>query len=143
FDSAADAIVMVDEEEDVILDANRTAGVWTGRDPRALIGSRYDALFARGSTPGDAASATKLRDCDGRQRPVETQSSITAWGERMVRQAIIRDISERVESERQQRIAAEALAGIAEGVIITDSELRVVSANVAAVRLTGYFLPHL
>lgn len=141
FDSAADAIVMVDEDKGVILDANRTAGAWTGRDPQALIGSRYAELFAHDATP--ASPTAKLLDCDGRRRPIETQSSLAAWGDRMVRQAIMRDISERVENERQRRIAAEALAGIAEGVIIADAEHRVVSANTAAVRLTGFLLPRL
>ncbi|HET7267482.1 MAG TPA: EAL domain-containing protein [Oleiagrimonas sp.] len=143
FDSAADAIVMVDEDNGVILDANSTVGAWTGRDARALVGCPYAELFAHDTAHAGNSIIAKLRDCDGRTRPVETQSSIAAWGEKMVRQTIIRDISERMESERKQRISAEALAGIAEGVIIADADQRVVSANAAAERLTGFPAPQL
>src|SRR6185312_14308223 len=86
FDSASDAIVMVDETSGRILDANRAASEWTGR--RA--------------------------------------------GE------FIRDISERVAMERERRIAAEALASIAEGVIIADPQRRVISVNDAHEQLTGF-----
>lgn len=143
FDSAADAIVMVDEDNGIILDANRTVGAWTGCDPKALVDTPYAELFAPDMERDGSSPTLMLRDCDGHTRPIETQSSIAAWGNQMVRQTIIRDISERLESERQQRIAAEALAGIAEGVIIADAELRVVSANAAAVQLTGFLLPQL
>ncbi len=138
FDSAPDAIMMVDEGSGRILDANRTARAWTGRDSRELLGASYEDLFAQGATRGEASGSGELHGDDGRTRPVETQSSITAWGEQVVRQAIIRDISERVESERERRVAAEALASIAEGVIIADSQRRVVSANAAATQLTGF-----
>ncbi|MGH8601171.1 MAG: diguanylate cyclase domain-containing protein, partial [Burkholderiales bacterium] len=79
-----------------------------------------------------------LRCENGKLRPVEMQSSMTVWGDQVVRQAIIRDISERVESERVRRTAAEALASIAEGVIIADADRRVVSINAAATQITGF-----
>jgi diguanylate cyclase (GGDEF)-like protein/PAS domain S-box-containing protein len=55
-----------------------------------------------------------------------------------VRQSIIRDISARVERDRSQRIAAEALANIADGVIIADAKRHIISLNPAASRLTGF-----
>lgn len=45
FDSAADAIVMVDENSGRILDANRTASNWLGREPRDLFGAAYAELL--------------------------------------------------------------------------------------------------
>jgi len=142
FDSAADAIVMVDESSGRILDANRTTFAWTGRNPAELIGDRFVHMFMQSVArqPGRAAS-NLLLGADGSTRPVETQSSLVTWGHQPVRQAIIRDISERVAMEQERRIAAEALASIAEGVIIADAERRIVSTNAAHEEITG-FHPH-
>jgi len=138
FDSAPDAIVMVDNESGRLLDANRTATQWTGREAPALQGIPYEDLFTRELAHKGASGSAELRGEAGKTRPVEMQTSMAAWDRRVVRQTIIRDISERVESERDRRVAAEALASIGEGVIITDAERRVVSANAAAARLTGF-----
>ncbi|HUA79982.1 MAG TPA: EAL domain-containing protein, partial [Dyella sp.] len=54
-----------------------------------------------------------------------------------------RDISDRVTMEQERRIAAEALASVAEGVIIADAERRVTTVNAAHTRITGYTLPYL
>jgi diguanylate cyclase (GGDEF)-like protein/PAS domain S-box-containing protein len=140
FDSAADAIVMVDETSGRILDVNRTASVWTGRDANELIGDRFVHLFMQslaGQSTGRAAT-NALLGVDGSKRPVETQSSIATWGNLPVRQAIIRDISERVAMEQERRVAAEALASIAEGVIIADAGRRVISTNAAHTEITGF-----
>ncbi len=133
FDSAADAIVMVDESSGRIVGANHAAGAWTGYKPEELNGVPYASLFEPHDGRGGA-----LRRTDGTTRPVETQDSAAMWGSRVVRQSIIRDISERVERDRSQRIAAEALANIADGVIIADAERHILSLNAAASRLTGF-----
>ena len=140
FDSAADAIVMVDETNGRILDVNRTAARWTGRPANDLIGDRFVHLFAQslsGQRAGHAAT-NALIGTDGSNRPVETQTSLAQWADRPVRQAIIRDISDRVTMERERRIASEALASIAEGVIIADARRRVISTNAAHAEITGF-----
>lgn len=140
FDSAADAILMVDDTSGRILDANRTALNWTGRPASDLIGDRFVHLFTQplaGHSDGKA-SANVLLDAEGGTRPVEMQCSTAIWGALPVRQAIIRDTSERVAMERERRVAAEALASIAEGVIIADAEHRVISTNAAQTELTGF-----
>ncbi len=140
FDSAADAIVMVDETSGRILDVNRTASAWTGRSPGALVGDRFVHLFVQsmaGQQAGRAVTNTLL-GANGQTRPVETRTSLANWGNQSVRQAIIRDISERVAMERERQIAAEALANIAEGVIIADAGRRVISTNAAHTELTGF-----
>lgn len=140
FDSAGDAIVMVDEASGRILDVNRTAVAWTGRSVKDLIGDRFVHLFMQsmaGQQPGRAAT-NGLLGVDGSSRPVETQSSVVHWGNLLVRQAIIRDISERVAMEQERRVAAEALASIAEGVIIADARRRIISTNAAHGELTGF-----
>ncbi|MDQ6646292.1 MAG: EAL domain-containing protein [Pseudomonadota bacterium] len=140
FDSAADAIVMVDETSGRILDVNRTAAEWTGRDPDNLVGDRFVHLFGQslGGEKAGRAATNALLGAGGVRRPVETQSSLATWGQMPVRQAIIRDISERIAMEQERRVAAEALASIAEGVIIADADRRVISANTAHTELTGF-----
>jgi diguanylate cyclase (GGDEF)-like protein/PAS domain S-box-containing protein len=140
FDSAADAIVMVDENSGRILDVNRLASAWTGRDADDLIGDRFVHLFKQslsGHREGRAASNFLLGK-GGSARPVETQTSVARWGDLPVRQAIIRDVSERVAMEQERRVAAEALASIAEGVIIADADRRVISTNAAHTEITGF-----
>lgn len=144
FDSAADAIVMVDEAHGRILGANRTAGAWTGRDAKDLIGLSFHDLFVEGSMRSAGSSTVgMLRAVNGLIRTVETHSSLTTWGAQPVRQAIIRDVSDRVAMEQERRIAAEALASVAEGVIIADADRRVTTVNAAHTRITGYTLPYL
>ena len=140
FDSAADAIVMVDEVSGRILDVNRTTATWTGRSRKELIGDRFVHLFMQalaGQQTGRAATNALLA-ADGSIRPVETQTSVARWGDVPVCQAIIRDISERVAMEQERRVGAEALASIAEGVIIADARRRVISTNAALTELTGF-----
>jgi diguanylate cyclase (GGDEF)-like protein/PAS domain S-box-containing protein len=140
FDSAADAIVMIDEGSGRILDVNRTAAAWTGRSAKELIGDRYVHLFLQplaGQQAGRAATNALLA-ADGSTRPVETQTSVARWGQVPVCQAIIRDISERVAMEQERRVAAEALASIAEGVVIADAQQRITSTNAAHTELTGF-----
>lgn len=140
FDSAADAIVMVDETSGRILDVNRMAAAWTGRGADELIGDRFVHLFKQSIVSQSAGRATcnVLLGDAGATRPVETQTSLAHWGNVPVRQAIIRDISERVAIEQERRVAAEALASIAEGVIIADADRRVISTNAAHTDITGF-----
>ncbi|MFK2876619.1 EAL domain-containing protein [Rhodanobacter hydrolyticus] len=142
FDSANDAIMMIDESGGRILEANNTARAWISSARVPLAGRRFDDLFANGlqSKPKGGATGTLLDDNTGGLRQVEIESNLVDWDGRQVRQAIIRDISERMAIERERRVAAEALAGIAEGVIITDAERRVVSVNAAHAEITGFGL---
>ncbi|WP_132144645.1 putative bifunctional diguanylate cyclase/phosphodiesterase [Luteibacter rhizovicinus] len=134
FDSAADAIFIADEATGRILDVNQRAASWIGCTRAELLGIDLGSLFAEGSPQSGVGS---LRMPEGGTLPVETQSSLVVWGDRRVCQAIVRDISERVAIEQERRIAAEALASIAEGVIIADADRRVTTANEAHTRLTG------
>ena len=144
FDSAADAIVMVDEARGRILGVNRTASVWTGQDPLELVGKNFLDLFVEGSTRAAGSSTIGLlRAVNGLVRTVETHSSLTTWGTQPVRQAIMRDISDRVTMEQERRIASEAMASVAEGLIIADAERRVTAVNAAHTRITGYTLQYL
>jgi diguanylate cyclase (GGDEF)-like protein/PAS domain S-box-containing protein len=139
FDSAADAIVIVDDDNGRMLHANRKATEWTGRSEAELAGKRFASLFAGGTAPSsDSDGQGLLRNAQGGSRPVEMQTSVADWGDLAVRQAIIRDVSERVANEQERRVAAEALGSIADGVIIADADRRVLSVNAAHIDITGF-----
>lgn len=144
FDSAADAIVMMGESHGKILGANRTTCEWTGRNAQELVGMNFLDLFVEGSLRSAGTSTIGLlHSADGVMRTVETHSSLTTWGTQPVRQAMMRDISDRIAMEQERRIAAEALASVAEGVIIADADRRVTTVNAAHTRITGYTLQYL
>ena len=140
FDNAADAIVMIDDASGIVLDANHTAASWVQRNQQHLVGSHFANLFSDGTdrSTGLSDTAGALRASDGSSRLVEMQSSFVTWGDKRVRQAIIRDVSERVASEQERRIAAEALGAIAEGVVIADAGRKVITANDASFAITGF-----
>jgi diguanylate cyclase (GGDEF)-like protein/PAS domain S-box-containing protein len=52
--------------------------------------------------------------------------------------AVVRDITQRRERERQLRLAAQILESTAEGVMLTDADLRIRSVNRAFTEITGY-----
>ncbi|HEX7386446.1 MAG TPA: EAL domain-containing protein, partial [Castellaniella sp.] len=144
FESAPDAMLILEDVNDHILAANGTAKAWWGDDPQLLVGKTYrqwsEQCVLQEVAPGDCL----LLPRESRIRPVETQTSRVKWGrEVIVRQALVRDVSDRVEHERTNRIAAEALASIKEGVLLIDANQRVISANAAACSITGFNSPDL
>lgn len=86
---------------------------------------------------GNALEVLGLRR-NGDVFPIEV--SVGAWkNEGQLRfTVVIRDITERKNLEQEQRLAATVFASTAEGLIITDSEHRIVAVNPAFVRITGY-----
>ncbi|HET8898215.1 MAG TPA: EAL domain-containing protein [Rhodanobacteraceae bacterium] len=138
FDSSADALVVVEQGTERILAVNRRAEEWSGRRGAELRLLRYERLFTGARPPTEQGASARLRSAHGSPRPVEMHSTEADWGEIPVRQVALRDVSERVASEQAQRVAAEALANIADGVIIADADRRVTAVNAAHVDISGY-----
>ncbi|HEX7324122.1 MAG TPA: EAL domain-containing protein [Rhodanobacteraceae bacterium] len=143
FDNAPDAVVMVEGEAGRILAANGTAAEWAGCTPTGLRGETYADLFARGGLREATAARVASTPAGEPWRWVETQARTVLWNGMLVRQAVIRDVSARLESERERRMQAAALANIGEGVLIADAQRRIVSVNAAAVQITGSAAEHL
>ncbi len=137
FDSAADAIIMTDDSG-LILGANQTAQQWTGLPLLVLDGVAMSRLFVPIVHRSDGAIVGQLLGANGISRIVEMRESSARWGAQRVVQSILRDITERVTLEKQQRIASEALAGIAEGVIFSDAKRYVTRVNTAHIHMTGF-----
>lgn len=138
FESAPDAILILEDASGRILAANRIAEAWWGEDPQRLAGMTYkqwsEHCALQEISPGDHILLAQ----DSRIRPVEMKTTNVKWGKETVCQVLVRDISERVERERTDRIAAAALASIKEGVSLVDASRCVVSVNAAACSITGF-----
>ena len=133
-------------DKGVILDCNKSLEDMTGYSRDELIG--VNALFIvtpewreqvmqniRNSydQPYDVEGLRK----DGSTYPMTVRGKNIPYKGRTVRVTEFRDITEQRLAEQQQRIAAIAFES-QEGMFITDAQHRIVRANQAFVRITGY-----
>ena len=142
-EGARDAIVVIDAGSGRILEVNHAAERMLGDDRQTLYGCAFGSLFPEGlDIGGELDTAPRkdmaLRTRDGQTVHVAVSLSRHSLGERPVQLAIMRDMSERLREEADRKVAAEALANIAEGVLIADASRRIISANSAAEAMTGY-----
>ena len=142
--SASDGLIVVDRVSGLVLAINECAERMIGTSAAGLIGAAYDSLFNGSSVnlqPGfdqTGAQLSSLRTGGGEAIDVEVKCSATPWNGRAAQLAIVRDVSMRLKTERQLRIATNALANMTEAVVITDERFRVVSVNSAFTKITGY-----
>ncbi|MHC1479763.1 putative bifunctional diguanylate cyclase/phosphodiesterase [Frateuria aurantia] len=138
FDNAHTGIVVVDPDSLSILDANRTVRMWTGRHPHWMTSHFLDDIFEDGHVDLGSLQPQRLKYSNPPGRMVELQRSSAQWRGRAVWQVVLRDITERLLMDEERRVAAEALAGIVEGVLIARPDRRIIFANPASTRITGY-----
>ena len=144
-EGAHDAIAVIDAGSGRILEINQAAERMVGESRNEICGSPFAGLFPDGLPPNvysDSAVGTRkdvaLRTGSGQVRHVAVSLSQHSLGERPVQLAIMRDMSERRRMEDDRRVAAEALANIAEGVLIADASRHIISGNAAAEALSGF-----
>ncbi len=144
-EGAHDAIAVIDAGSGRILEINQAAERMVGESRNEICGSPFVSLFPDGLPPNtysDSALGMRkdvaLRAGSGQVRHVAVSLSQHSLGERPVQLAIMRDMSERRRMEDDRRVAAEALANIAEGVLIADASRRIISGNAAAEALSGF-----
>ncbi len=122
-ESAGDAIVAMDAETGIILDANQMAEKILGRSRLELIGldqteiypperlEQYTKIFNKHIEAGDVLQTElELRHLNGTIVPVEVRATIVNVQGKKIVQGIFRDISERQQSEKalkQAKVAAE------------------------------------
>ncbi len=81
---------------------------------------------------------TEIRSKEGRSIPVEVNASIIEYRGEPADMAIVRDITERKQMEKELRRLSAAVEQSTEGYVITDMEGTVIYANSAVERLYGY-----
>ncbi len=151
FESAQDAIIVIDGDRRVIVEANVAAELLLRRPREKLLGLPSAEIFppdrrqrhvaelqrhidAGGGTPEEMRAHT----ADGHDIPVEVSTSVIEVGGRKQLQAIFRDISARRLAEERLRLAQRVFDVGDEVVVITDAERNIVAVNPAFTRVSGY-----
>ena len=115
-DTANDAILVIDAETGIVLEANARSSAFLGRPTREIVGTRAESIILesdheayRGmlkTTLEGAAVAGKemrLNHSDGSALAVEVNASLTEFEGRKIVQGIFRDIRERKRLEEEVR----------------------------------------
>jgi PAS domain S-box-containing protein len=154
-DAAPDGIVMADERGSILFVNRRTEELFgCGRDE--LLGRSVEELLPEPLRPVHRAHRTRYRAeprlrsmgaglvlfarrADGTEFPVEIGLSPMKSPEGLRVVAVVRDVTERVIAEREQRDVREALDMTRDALLILDAEtLRFTYANDGASRQVGY-----
>ncbi len=105
-------------------------------DFKETVKRRITALRDR-QTPAPSLAEKYLR-LDGSAVDVEVVAAPFQIGDKPAAQVLVRDISERKQSEEKLHLQTSALEAAANGVAITDRDGHIVWTNPAFTRLTGY-----
>ncbi|MFD1626752.1 EAL domain-containing protein [Azospirillum griseum] len=105
-----------------------------------LVMGQADLLkrFAEGPDDTAAHYETVYRTPDGRTLELEVTASRIAYDGDTYYSAIARDITERKRAEWELRLSAKVFDNAAEGMFVTNERNRIVAANDAFTRITGY-----
>jgi len=145
-DQANDAIVVIDAETGLIVDANRKAGELVGMPREKLLGmhqldlypaaehDRCQGFFAEAIRKGKLlVESGCISHRDGRTLPVEISLSVIEVGGRRVLMTILRDFSEHLEAERRLHLEKERarqyldVAGVMLVVLGTDGRVSLIN----------------
>lgn len=152
--SAPDALVIINRSGDIVR-ANFMAQELFGYSNEELTQLNLSALiphrfrsqhekyishaFGNGKAQPMAARAELLAlNKQGEEFPVEIGLSYTSQDGELQSIAAIRDIRKRKQAETRLRLMSKVLEETSEGIMITDSAVRIVDMNEAFCELTGY-----
>ncbi len=151
FESAQDAIIVIDGEAGLIVEANVAAETLLRRPREKLLRlpsveifppdrrASHEAELRRHITVGGGApEEMRIRNADGEDIPVEVSTSVIESGGKKQLQAIFRDISARRRAEERLRLAQRVFDVGEEVILITDENRLLVAVNPAFTRITGY-----
>ncbi len=106
---------------------------------RAHHAALRDSFFAAPSVrPLGKARDLVAATASGREFPIEISLSYTRRNGELLAIAALRNITERREAERRQRLAQQVFDITAEAILVTDSEERIIDMNEAFCSMTGY-----
>ncbi|MGQ4647783.1 PAS domain S-box protein [Lyngbya aestuarii] len=156
FESANDAIFIIDAESLRILNGNWNAARRLGYTPTELLNLSVQDIDAPSVVQKNAEIIKKLRakgsivfehlhrHKNGTLIPVEISSRMIEYEGRLAFQNFVRDISERKQSEEQLRLLELAVFNANEAVLITEAESlnhpgpKIVYVNSGFTKMTGY-----
>jgi diguanylate cyclase (GGDEF)-like protein/PAS domain S-box-containing protein len=152
FEHAVDAIFVADAESGMLVDANPRALEILGYEmselrrkhqselhPPAQLAAVASRLLNSGNGILDGQFEIDLIHRDGHLIPIEISPSVVvAEDAQPLVFGIFRDISERRRSQAELRLAAKVFEASGEAIFVTDAKRRIVLANPAFTRITGY-----
>ena len=117
-DTANDAILVIDAETGIVLEANAKSGAFLGRPTREIVGAPAESIvlesdheayrgMLKTTLEGAAVAGMEMRlnHSDGRTLAVEVNASLTEFEGKKIVQGIFRDIRERKRLEEDVRQA--------------------------------------
>jgi diguanylate cyclase (GGDEF)-like protein/PAS domain S-box-containing protein len=111
---------------------------WVAPEDREWFDERYQRLLAGESVPGEFRLRLLHRDGVTRKH-VDVQASATKNDRGGVTfLASIRDMTEKLEAEKERSIAAAVFGNAAEGIMVTDKDNAIIRVNPAFSAITGY-----
>jgi PAS domain S-box-containing protein len=158
-DSAMDAVITTDEQQNIVLYNRAAEGIfgWTaaemkGQPLERLIPSRYRGAHAGHVARFGATGVTSRRmggrnvvyglRADGQEFPIDASISQLDTPNGKVYTVILRDVTERVQAEQEQQRMAQRLSGLLDsamdGIITVDEEEKIVLYNRAAEKIFGW-----
>lgn len=149
FQNAQAAMLLFDLADGRIVDANPAACSFYGYAHDELVALRItdlnetsqeevDTELARSLASGRGQVIQRHRLKDGTLRHVEVYASPVRHDGRLLVDAIIHDVSDRIEAERSLREAAAVFEATHEAIVITDANGVIRRVNQAFTRMTGY-----
>jgi len=143
FNCANDAVFLFERSHGKILEANHEAEQLTHRLSYELTHFYYQDFFphlGKEHTLPEYLEGHRqtTMTIDSHHIQVEISGSLVEWNDQPAYLAIVRDISDQLKTERELRVSANAMAHMAEGMVITDSEYRIISVNLAFTTITGF-----
>ena len=154
FDGAGTAMLLIGRDRRVQR-ANATAAALLGQDVERLEGMPFESLIAEEDRERLLDYHRRRRDPTAEPPPLqfEMRMLVADGAPRCVLASVVMlpessdavlsviDIAERKAAEEGLRLAAVVYESTAEGVLITDPQLRIVAVNRAFTRITGYSAP--
>ncbi|MCG2575596.1 EAL domain-containing protein [Dechloromonas sp. XY25] len=149
FDTLTDFIFILDVDGTVLY-YNRAAAETLGYGPDILKGKPIVAVHPENLRQlAEDSMADLIADrrlscplpilrANGEQIMVEIRIANGYWDEKPALIAIAQDISERLQAEERQRLAASVFDNAHEGIMITDEAGKIVEVNSTFTELTGY-----
>ena len=152
FEGAQDAIVVVDGDSGLLVDANVEAELLFGRPHEELVGMQqlrlypgdkaghYRELFSRHvRNHCDEVEGVEIVTADGETIDAEVSGNMveTADGQRLV-QLVFRDIRQHKRDEMELLRAARVFESSQQGIMLTDTDFNIVKVNPAFVAMSGY-----
>lgn len=153
YEGVNDAILIFDPETGAIIDVNHRAEELTGYDIETMRELRIVDLSVGEPEEIDRIAVERMREAL-RGRPqifewqvrardrgaiwVEVNMRAARIGDLLLLLVLARDISQRRESELKLRLTNQVFHSTREGVLVTDTESRIVSVNPAFTEITGY-----